>query len=628
MASTRVFTLQPNPHWVIIDNFSKLPNGAAIYTYRSLDPSTFKAAYQDAAATIPYGQPITGFGNGTMPPIYWEFDSANPDDTYYIRVYDKENVPGNNSQFLWDFDGISGATTGGGGTIIVNSDIEDFIINGAFYRNIGSQAGTPSVPAFLTLAPSNHSGFVGNLADTNGPASPDFIFAKNNTTASDSISFTKFSPIGTADLAPNPTPVYFCNYTCTVGGSGETYKYFQFPIAQGLQNLSGQTVSIRIYARLNSGTNNVNLNLRQFFGNGGSPSADVKTLIGGSPLGLTTSWQRFIINSVVVPSIAGKTLGTCGNDALFLQINMPLSPATINVDFVLPSFYLGTTTAALDFHTYDQINAIINSPRTGDTRTTLNSFVPGWVLMNDGTIGNFDAGGNSNATARDNNDTFPLFDLIWRTFNANQTLAPMYTSAGVPIAYGADSFTDFSAYRQIALTRNLGRVMIGALPTDVSQAFTNTANILTVTSTAGFITGAPVTVSGGSLPTPLVAGTTYYAIVLSLTTMSLASTAALAIVGTAIVLTTNASGTVVMPSHTLGSFGGNETHTLLATELPPGPFAVQIDGTVGNFGGGGSEVGIGPPGATATNTNLRISNGGSAFSIMQPFVGMNVFIKL
>src|ERR1700682_5285922 len=103
MALTPIFTIEPNPHWVIIDNFSKLPAGAAIYTYRSLDPSVFKPAFQDAGGNIPYRQPIVGFGNGTMPPIFWEFDPNNPSDTYYIRVYDKENLPGSNAQFLWDF---------------------------------------------------------------------------------------------------------------------------------------------------------------------------------------------------------------------------------------------------------------------------------------------------------------------------------------------------------------------------------------------------------------------------------------------------------------------------------------------------------------------------------------------
>src|SRR6266404_5291344 len=155
---TVVYTIAPNPHWVIIDNFSKLPDGAAIYTYSSLQPSTFKPAFQDPAGTIPYGQPIVGFGNGTMPPIFWKFDDSNPSDTYYIRVYDSADPT--TQQFLWDFDGLSGSSGGGGGVITQVIDIENLVINNVFYRNIGNQAGSPSLPVTLTLAPSNNAGFV------------------------------------------------------------------------------------------------------------------------------------------------------------------------------------------------------------------------------------------------------------------------------------------------------------------------------------------------------------------------------------------------------------------------------------------------------------------------------------
>lgn len=445
------FSIAPNPHWVIIDNFSKLPNGAAIYTYSSLNPSQFKPAFQDAGGTIPYGQPITGFGNGTMPPIFWSFDSDNPDDTYYIRVYDSADPTVQN--FLWDFDGISGSSGGGGGTVTTNNSIKNLISNGQFYRNAGTIS---PVSTFQVLAPSNNAGYVGNLADSSGPAAPDIIFAKNNTTSTDAISFPLFTPIGLSDLAPNPTPIQYFKYACTGAGSGETYKYLQLPIVQGLQNLSGATISIKIYARLNSGDDNVTLTLRQFFGNGGG-SPDVITPISGIA-DLDTTWQSFIFNSIVVPSIAGKTLGSCGNDGLFLQINMPLSPALINFDCVLAAVYVSPSVSNVDFNTNDQTDSIISLPRTGDIRISLNSFFPfGWVTMNDGTIGS----AASNATTRANLDTFPLFDLIWRTFQSSQTLAPMLTSASAPVAYGASSFADFAANNQLTLTVQAGRVIAG-----------------------------------------------------------------------------------------------------------------------------------------------------------------------
>lgn len=618
-----VFTLQPNPHWVIIDDFSKLPNGAAIYTYRSLNPTEFKPAFQDAGGTIPYGEFIQGFGNGTMPPIFWEFDDTTPEETYYIQVYSAPKDQG--GLLLWDFDGLSGESGGGGGTIITNNDVENLIINGEFYRNAGNQVSSPSINTQITLAPSNNSGIGGYANSVNdGPVLPDIVFAKNNQTDSDALSFVPVTPIGSNNLGLNPTPQFYVNYTCTVAGTAQTYKYFQFPIVKGLQNLSGATVSTQIYARLNSGsTTDVQMNLRQFFGNGGSPSADVLTPIGGGPIPLILgAWTKIIINSQVIPSISGKTLGSCGNDTLFTQINLPLSN-TINIDFILPAMYLGTVTSNTNFSTLDKVDSVVNSPRTGDTRTTINDVLLGWLIMDDGTIGN----GSSNATARANIDTFFLYDLIWTRFQATQTLAPMFNSSGSPIAYGASSVADFTANNQLALTRNLGRVMVGALPTSVSRAFTNTGNVMTVSSTASYNTGAPAVVSGGGLPTPLVAGTTYYVIRLSSTTMSLATTPANAIAGTAITLTTNASGTVTVPAIGLGEFGGEVTHTQSIAELPSHTHGGLSGNSFFMQGAGGLSLPV--AGANAATAGTTAATGsGTPFNIMQPYVGMNVFIKL
>lgn len=462
MSSTRVFTIEPNPHWVIIDNFSKLPDGAAIYTYRSLDPSTFKPAFEDSAGTIPYGQPIVGFGNGTMPPIFWEFDPNNPTDTYYIRVYDSADPT--TQQFLWDFDGLSGGGSGGGGTVISAFNIENFLINGIFYRNIGNQAGTPSLPLSLTIAPSAHEGFVNDPTNVNvianGPVGPDVIFAKNVGTATDQLNFVTFTPLGIHALTGDVTPQQYVNYQCTGAGAGETYKYIQFPISQGVQSLSAQSMTVKIFARCNSGDTTLNLSWRQFYGSGAGASVDQIVPVGPA-LTLNNTWQVFNLPSLT-PDATGKTLGSagiCGNDGLFLQINYPLG-VTTNIDVIKPSIYFGTVSPGIDYTTNDEIDSIINTPRTGDIRISLNSYLFGYVIMNDGTIGD----ASSNATARAANDTFPLFDLIWNLFIGSQTLAPMLNSAGTPISYGANSVADYIANNQITLTKQAGRVIGGVSP--------------------------------------------------------------------------------------------------------------------------------------------------------------------
>jgi hypothetical protein len=69
----------------------------------------------------------------------------------------------------------------------------------------------------------------------------------------------------------------------------------------------------------------------------------------------------------------------------------------------------------------------------------------------------------------------------------------------------------------------------GAIP--LSQVFTadSVTNLLTMASTASYPTNTPVTISntGGTVPSPLVAGTTYWAVNVSPTTIYLASTSAI-----------------------------------------------------------------------------------------------------
>lgn len=245
--------------------------------------------------------------------------------------------------------------------------------------------------------------------------------------------------------------------------------------------------------------------------------------------------------------------------------------------------------------------------------------------MNDGTIGSAASG----ATSRANQDTFQLFDLIWRNFNAHQSFAPMFNGT-TPVAYGPDSVTDFTANRRLSLTRNLGRVMAGALPVAANQSFTRSANLLTVTSSAGFYTGMAVTVSGAGLPTPLVAGTVYYAIVVDATDLSLATTTANALAGTAIVLTSAGTGTVIsVNNELLGSFIGEESHFQTAAEVGPHTHTantwVQGGGAHPNL----NTVVNATNGATdQTVVDVLANTNGSPMTLIQPTVYMNIFVKL
>jgi microcystin-dependent protein len=85
---------------------------------------------------------------------------------------------------------------------------------------------------------------------------------------------------------------------------------------------------------------------------------------------------------------------------------------------------------------------------TGDVKLTLKTSADsGWVLMNDGTIGNAVSG----ATTRANADTETLYTLLWN----NTADAQCAVSTG----RGANAAADFAAAKTLALPKALGRAL-------------------------------------------------------------------------------------------------------------------------------------------------------------------------
>lgn len=86
---------------------------------------------------------------------------------------------------------------------------------------------------------------------------------------------------------------------------------------EDVRTLSGKTVTVSFWAKASTGTPKVAIDFAQAFGTGGSPSTWVGTYAGQATL--STTWTRYSM-TVTLPSIAGKTLGTDGNDCLELSV--------------------------------------------------------------------------------------------------------------------------------------------------------------------------------------------------------------------------------------------------------------------------------------------------------------------
>jgi hypothetical protein len=445
MSTTR-YQLGTNPKWYIADLVGRPLAGGYLATFSNLNHSILNPVFTDATGlttwpyvTIPNEGGKLGIlfdENGSQGPFYFQFNTAVPDQLYYLEVYDSDGV------LQWTIDDYS-PEGGGGGTIITTAfNITNMVTNNIMLRNNVGDVAIPT-STFLKIAPGAHSG----LAKTPANAGPDIVFLKTNTTATDTLVFVNFAQ---GEKFPNgePTPVNYLQYACTVAGSAEIQKCVQFPITHGVQNIQDQGVTVSIFARCNSGNANMTLNWMQFFGDG--PTASTRVVAPIQVLTLTGAWQKFVIvpPGANVPDTTGKVVGECHNDGLFLQVQYPFDAQT-NMDFTMPSAYMGNITPGINFQPNDQVEAVMYNPRTGYTVQGLDTeTMGGYVPMNDGGIGNV---GAVFANTRANADTFPLFNMIYT--NVLDTWAPV--SGGRT----GSAINDFVAGKAITLTRALGRVL-------------------------------------------------------------------------------------------------------------------------------------------------------------------------
>ncbi len=89
---------------------------------------------------------------------------------------------------------------------------------------------------------------------------------------------------------------------------------------------------------------------------------------------------------------------------------------------------------------------------TGDVKATYKASADtGWVMSNDGSIGNASSG----ATTRANADTEALFTLLYN----NITALVVQDSSGSTVSRGVSAAADFAANRRLVIPKALGRAM-------------------------------------------------------------------------------------------------------------------------------------------------------------------------
>ena len=124
-----------------------------------------------------------------------------------------------------------------------------------------------------------------------------------------------FTP-GAAPIATYEGRTFVQGITATQSAAGDFAIITQR--IEDVTRYAGTTVTISFFAKANTGTPKIGVEVKQNFGSGGSPSATVSTPAGASTL--TTSFARYSV-SVAIPSISGKTLGTTANTS-YLELNL------------------------------------------------------------------------------------------------------------------------------------------------------------------------------------------------------------------------------------------------------------------------------------------------------------------
>ena len=140
-----------------------------------------------------------------------------------------------------------------------------------------------------------------------------------------------FTP-GAAPIATYEGRTFWQGITASQSAAGD-YAIISQRI-EDVTRFAGTTVTVSFFAKANTGTPKIGLNLQQNFGSGGSPSATVSTPAG--TITLTTSFARYSL-TFAVPSLSGKTLGTTANTS-YLSLNFWISAGAT---FATPSGSIG-----------------------------------------------------------------------------------------------------------------------------------------------------------------------------------------------------------------------------------------------------------------------------------------------
>jgi hypothetical protein len=137
----------------------------------------------------------------------------------------------------------------------------------------------------------------------------------NGNTDTKSITQGAILDAGRAAIGEESAAFYIGN-TFTGNAAAGAYTAISQPI-ENARRLAGKTVTVSFWAVAASGTPKLGVSIDQYFGSGGSPSAQVNGV--GQSVTLSTTWTRYSL-TFTIASMSGKTLGTANDHATFCNL--------------------------------------------------------------------------------------------------------------------------------------------------------------------------------------------------------------------------------------------------------------------------------------------------------------------
>jgi hypothetical protein len=464
------FNIAPSPKWYFLDSQGRPAAGGSITTFSSLDHSTPKFIFADAAGNFPYLDPIILDGTGGSPvPMYFENNGV---DLYYVVIKD---AAGNIICTIDNFPPGTGGVT----PINTNVDIENHIVNGAFIfidaLTSGESVISP-IPAGMTrLAPA--AGFFQDIDGhfTPTPTGSNFKsgwnFVKSGGAGETStIAFVDVVGIGEGfPNSPSENATRFFQYQLSVAGAPQTDAFLSQTIPN-VETFSGETLTISFDTHSDAAGVGV-FEILQFFGTGGSADSAVTHNFNFS----VGAWARQSF-TVVVPSVVGKSKGPNRDDSINVLWSFPLNTLG-SFDITNLQVQRGTFGAApYIYQTYnqDQYKVLIDLLsysniifETGALRFSLNGDpgLPeqfrGWLLLYNvlQTIGYQSASGATTFGERFVN----LYILWWTLFDQ--------TECAVNGGRGVSPTADFFANKQMTIPVSIINRVLASAGTGTATPF-------------------------------------------------------------------------------------------------------------------------------------------------------------